>query len=84
MTLFVSLVVIIGVAAIVGRICARSRPGDHRSSADGTSPDGIALPDTGHHSGWAHTHSHAHSHDAGGWGGDSGGGGDSSGGGGGD
>lgn len=81
MTLFVSLVVIIGVAAIVGRICSRSRPGDRDLG------DGISLPDTGHHSGWAHTHGHTPghvlSHDSGGWGGDVGGG-DSGGGGGGD
>jgi len=76
MTLFVSLVVIVLVAAVVGRVCSRSRPGSRRAGGEG-----IVLPDTGHHSGWAHSHN-GHHHD-GAWGGDSGGP-DSSGGGGGD
>lgn len=87
MTLFVSFVVIVLVAGLVGRLCAKAKPGDHHWS-------GVDTPDAAgtyldvshhHHSGWGHAHSH--SHDSGGWGGwgDSGGGsggGDSGGGGG--
>ncbi|WP_432565267.1 hypothetical protein [Kineococcus sp. SYSU DK003] len=83
MTLFVSLVVILLVAAVVGRVCAKSRPGDRHGSSDSSWPAvfggefgrTVELPDTGHHSGWGHAHSHSHSHDGGGWGGDSSGGG---------
>ena len=95
LTVLVSLVVILLVAALVGRVCSRMRPGERRS-ADGDVWPGVAggaagesfggsveLPDTGirHHS-----HS-SHHHDGGGWswgGGDGGGsGGDGGGGGGG-
>ncbi|NAZ76698.1 hypothetical protein GTQ99_14900 [Kineococcus sp. T13] len=97
LTVLVSLAVILFVAALVGRVCSRTRPGQRRS-ADGDVWPGVAggtagealggsveLPDTGirHH----HSHSSSHStHDGGGWGwgGDGGGsGGDGSGGGGG-
>ena len=94
LTVLVSLVVILLVAALVGRVCSRTRPGQRRS-ADGDVWPGVAggtagealggsveLPDTGIRH---HTHSHHH-HDGGGWGGwgDGGGsGGGSSGGGGG-
>ncbi|MFD0483175.1 hypothetical protein ACFQ46_11260 [Kineococcus sp. GCM10028916] len=50
MTLFVSFFVILLVAAVVGRVCSSSRPGDR----PGVEPDRVHLPDTGHHSGWAH------------------------------
>lgn len=52
MTLFVSFFVILLVAAVVGRVCSSSRPGDR----PGPDPDRVHLPDTGHHSGWAHAH----------------------------
>jgi hypothetical protein len=94
-TLIVSFLVILLVSALVGRVCAKSRPGEHRVHGDPSWPGVIGgsvggdlgsttvhLPDTGHHhSGWSHSHSHSD----GGWGGDSGGfgGGDSGGGGGG-
>lgn len=55
MTLFVSFFVILLVAAVVGRVCSTSRPGD-RPGAD---PEQLHLPDTGHHSGWAHAHDHS-------------------------
>ena len=92
MTLIVSFLVILLVSALVGRVCAKSRPGEHRVHGDRSWPGVIGgsvggelgsttvhLPDTGHHSGWSHSHSD------GGWGGDSGGfgGGDAGGGGGG-
>lgn len=93
MTLIVSFVVILLVAALVGRVCSKARPGEHRGSAaaswpgvlggeaDGDPGHTVHLPDTGHHSGWAHSHSPSHGHaDGGGWGGGFGGG-DSSGGG---
>ncbi|PRY08310.1 hypothetical protein [Kineococcus rhizosphaerae] len=99
MTLFVSFAVIVLVAALVGRLCAKSKPGDHHGSlewpaASGDDAGGTYLDVSHHHhSGWghahSHSHSHSHSHDSGGWGGwggDSGGGfggGDSGGGGGG-
>ena len=51
MTLVVSFFVILLVAAVVGRVCSTSRPGDR----PGAEPEHVQLPDTGHHSGWAHT-----------------------------
>ena len=85
MTLIVSFLVILLVAALVGRVCSRSRPGEHHraptepgwpglfgGSAGSDLGGTVHLPDTAHHhSGWGHTHSHSD----GGWGGDSGGGG---------
>ena len=79
MALIVSFAVILLVAALVGRVCSRARPGERRAGGGSAWPGVLGgefgrtvhLPDTGHH--------HA------GWGGDSGGsgGGDSGGGGGG-
>ncbi|NIZ92423.1 pilus assembly protein [Kineococcus rubinsiae] len=99
MTLVLSLLVIVAVAALVGRVAGRSRPGERHSSTGSAWSgadlgDGVDLTDGSvpHHGGFGgHSHSHGHSagHDGGGWGGgwggDSGGsaGGDSGGGGGG-
>lgn len=63
MTLFVSFFVILLVAALVGRVCSSSRPGDRpRAEPDRRRSDlarSVQLPDTGHHSGWSHTRSHS-------------------------
>ncbi|MBB2901448.1 hypothetical protein FHR75_002236 [Kineococcus radiotolerans] len=87
MALIVSFAVILLVAALVGRVCSRARPGERRAGGGSSWPGVLGgefgrtvhLPDTGHHhAGWGHSPD-------GGWGGDSGGsgGGDSGGGGGG-
>lgn len=85
MVLVLSLVVIIAVAAVVGRVCGRSRPGERHSSVGSSWPGGVDVSDGSVHH---HGGSTAHTHDSGGWGGDAGGGdsggGDSGGGGGGD
>ena len=91
MTLVLSLLVIVAVAALVGRVAGRSRPGERHSSTGAAWPsadidrtDGVDLTDGSvpHHGDFA---GHSHGHDGGGWGGDSGGfsRGDSGGGGGG-
>ncbi|MGI4895120.1 MAG: hypothetical protein ACRYF3_08420 [Janthinobacterium lividum] len=84
MTLLISFFVIVLVAALVGRVVSRSRPGHHpRSSTDGaswpgasggvTADDGSArhvqLPDTGSpHAPSGHSQSHSHGHGDGGGG----------------
>lgn len=52
MTLLVSFAVIVLVAALVGRSCARAKPGDRPGAANRT----ISLDS--HHSGWSHARSH--------------------------
>jgi len=91
--LVLSLIVIVAVAAVVGRVCSGSRPGTRRSAGGsswggdvGDAVGGVDVSDGSvHHHGTVHHGGFAtHTHDAGGWGGDSGGWGGDAGGGGGD